>query len=220
MKKLTLALLLIGVVFPILCIAQKSETSFSIGKWLSENTWGKDSSWFWTMVQAIGTVLTFGALIFQLRKINSNLQHDAYSRTIEDYSQMVNQFLVKPELSSFFYEGIKEFEDLTEEEKDFYNYISLSMTLFERIYLLSKKGSLEPEIWKSWEHWLIIGWFRLKLFETYWRTEREFFTKSFQEFVDNKLKEFKSINPKEQKTENKKYSKIMKPTHSELIRYG
>lgn len=151
-----------------------------------------------TIVQTVVTILTFGALIWQLIKVNATLRQDAYSRAVEDYTQMMNRLLEKPKLSNFFYEGIKSFEELSDDEKDFYNYIALSATLFERIYLLSNKGSLDPEIWQSWERWLIDGWFRVKLFETFWVGEGQFFTKSFQEFVNRELDKFKSKTNSEQ----------------------
>ena len=137
-----------------------------------------------TAVQTVTIVLSFAALIWQLRQVNRSLQQDAYARAIEDYSQMMGHLLDKPKLNRFFYEGNTDFEALPDDQKDFYNYLALSFALFERIYLLSRKGSVEPHIWASWERWLTEGWFRPKLFETFWTNEGTFFTADFYEFVD------------------------------------
>lgn len=150
----------------------------------------------WTLVlgivQTVVIILSFGALVWQLFQVNRNLKQDAYSRAIEDHSQMVNRLLEKPRLNRFFYEGVKDFEILNADEKDFYNYIALSFTLFERIYLLSRRGAVEPQIWSSWEKWLVEGWFRLQLFEIFWKNEGVFFTEDFREFIQNRYEEFKS----------------------------
>jgi hypothetical protein len=152
----------------------------------------------WTLilsaVQTIAIVLSFAALIWQLRQVNSSLQQDAYSKAIEDYSQMMNHLLQKPNLNRFFYEGIAEFESLSDDEKDFYNYMALSFALFERIYLLANKGAVESGIWSSWERWLADAWFRPKLFEIFWKNERTFFTADFCKLVDTKFTEYKSAN--------------------------
>ena len=144
-----------------------------------------------TVVQTIVIVLSLMALIWQLRQFTRSLQHDAYSRAIEDYSQIAGHLLDKPQLNQFFYEDNTDFQALTGDQKDFYNYLGLSFALFERIYLLARQGSIQPRIWDSWERWLIDGWFRLRLFDTFWRRERTFFTTDFYEFVDRKYAEFK-----------------------------
>ena len=76
-----------------------------------------------------------------------------------------------------------------------YNYIGLSLALFERIYLLSRKGSIEPEIWASWERWLIGSWFRVSLFALFRESEREYFTTEFAGYIDEKYRQFKQFKP-------------------------
>jgi hypothetical protein len=147
-----------------------------------------------SVIQTVVIVFTLVALIWQLRQVVRALQQDALSRAIDDYSQMMNHLLVKPNLNRFFYEGIKDFESLSDDQKDFYNYIALSITLFERIYLLAKKGAIEPTIWESWERWLTNGWFRVGLFQTYWANEKTFYTTDFCKYVDDKYEEFQSGN--------------------------
>lgn len=147
-----------------------------------------------TAIQTIVILFTFAALIWQLRQVVRALQQDALSRAIDDYSQMMSHLLVKPTLNRFFYQGIKDFESLSDDQKDFYNYIGLSITLFERIYLLAKKGAIEPAVWESWERWLTNGWFRIELFPIYWANEKTFYTAEFCKFVDDKYEEFLSNN--------------------------
>ncbi len=145
-----------------------------------------------TAVQTVVIVLSFAVLIWQLRQVTRNLQQDAYSRAIEDYTEIAGHLLEKPQLNQFFYEDNAAFQALTADQKDFYNYLGLLFALFERIYLLARRGSIEPRIWASWERWLVDGWFRLRLFDTFWQHERTFFTTDFYEFVDRKYQEFKS----------------------------
>lgn len=154
----------------------------------------EDWSLILTATQTVIIMFTFVALIWQLRQVVRALQQDALSRAIDDYSQMMSHLLQKPHLNRFFYKGIKDFESLSEEEKDFYNYIALSLTLFERIYLLAMRGAIEPDIWESWERWLTNGWFRIELFQTHWANEKIFYTRAFCKFVDEKLEEFQSNN--------------------------
>jgi hypothetical protein len=145
-----------------------------------------------TAVQTIVIVLSFAALIWQLRQVARSLQQDAYSRAIEDYTEIAGRLLDKPQLNKFFYEDNTAFQALTDDEKDFYNYLGLSFALFERIYLLAQRGSIDSRIWASWERWLTDGWFRSRLFDTFWQNERTFFTTDFHEFVDSKYHHFKT----------------------------
>jgi hypothetical protein len=72
--------------------------------------------------------------------------------------------------------------------------MALSFALFERIFLLWKKGDIEPHIWDSWERWLT-EWFRPQLFVVFWSHERTFFTIDFYQFVDQQYQEFEESRP-------------------------
>ena len=127
-----------------------------------------------TVVQTIVIVLSLMALIWQLRQFTRSLQHDARPRAIEDYSQIAGHLLDKPQLNQFFYEDNTDFQALTETKRTFTTTLGSSFALFERIYLLARQGSIQPRIWDSWERWLIDGWFRLRLFDTFWRRTNVF----------------------------------------------
>jgi hypothetical protein len=140
-----------------------------------------------TGIQTFIVILSFAALIWQMRQLNRTLRQDAYARAIEDYSQMGNYLMDKPHLNRFFYAGNPVVEALNDEEKDCYNYVALVMTLFERIYLLNSKGNLDHEIWESWERWLIHAWLPMTMFSVFWNAERQFYTTSFSRYIDATL---------------------------------
>jgi hypothetical protein len=111
----------------------------------------------WTSVaQAIGgigtlvvSIVGFFILIRQLRQFHQNMQYDAYSKHIEDYSRITQLLIEKPHLNKFFYSANPEFGKLKDEEKDFYNYLGLSLGFLERLFTLYKKGWIDDITWSA-----------------------------------------------------------------------
>lgn len=138
-------------------------------------------------IQTVVLVLSFGALIWQLKQIARSMRNDAYSRVIDDYSRITERLLESKSLSSRFYEGNNEFKKLSDDEQEYYNYIGLSAAFFERVYLLHRQGGIDASIWSSWERWIQDVWLNSKLFSTFWKNEHRYFTEEFARFVDAHL---------------------------------
>jgi hypothetical protein len=147
-----------------------------------------------SLIETGAIVLSLALVFYQLREVSRGLKENAYDRAVDDYSQMMVQLLDKPNLNKLFYEENAVFKELNDDQKDFYNYMALSFALFERIFLLWKKGDIEPHIWDSWERWLT-EWFRPQLFVVFWSHERTFFTIDFYQFVDQQYQEFEESRP-------------------------
>jgi hypothetical protein len=105
----------------------------------------------------------------------------------------VSQTIIdKPHLNKLFYADHPAFGALESDQQDFYNYLALFIGVLERAYLLHQKKWIDEETWSTWERWLVQHWFKLGLFELFWRSERLFFTVDFYEYIDKKYDEFRS----------------------------
>ncbi len=141
-------------------------------------------------IGALGTLLVsiigFLVLIRQLKQFNQNMQYDAYSKNIDDYSRLTQLLIEKPHLNKFFYSANAEFGKLKDEEKDFYNYIGLSLGFLERLFTLYKKGWIDQVSYGAWERWFTEQWFSLEVFKVFWEKEGKYFNEDFTEEMNKK----------------------------------
>lgn len=119
------------------------------------------------------------------------MQNDAYSKVIEDYCRVSQTIIDKPHLNKHFYADHPNFVTLDSSQQDFYNYLALFIGVLERAYILYRKGWIDEQTWMTWEKWLCEHWFRLELFEFFWKSERLFFTVDFYQHIDNRYDKFK-----------------------------
>jgi hypothetical protein len=142
-------------------------------------------------IQTVVVVLTLVGVIWQLRQFNRNMQNDAYAKVVEDYCRVSHALIERPHLNKLFYSDHVDFAALDSAQQDFYNYLAIFMGVLERAYLLFRKGWIDEQTWSTWERWLVQHWFRLDLFERFWKAERLFFTVDFYCYVDGKYAAFR-----------------------------
>lgn len=142
-------------------------------------------------VQTIAIVGSLYAVWRQLKQFNLNMQHDAYSKHIEDYARITQLLIDKPVLNEIFYSKNLDFGKLPAVEKDFYNYLAIAIGFLERLYLLYKKGVTDKDTWAAWERWFTEQWFPLEIFEVFWKNEGPYFITPFYEHVNIVYAEFK-----------------------------
>ena len=143
-------------------------------------------------IQTLVIVLSLLAVWRQLKQFNYNIQDNAYTKHLEDYSQLTKILLDKPELNEIFYSKNPIFQNLNKSEKDFYNYSALAAGFLERLWTLRQKGAIEVSTWNTWELWFIEQWFPLNEFETFWQIEGKYFLPGFFDEINQKYKIFKA----------------------------
>jgi hypothetical protein len=157
----------------------------------------------WTGVaQAIGSISTlivsivgFLILIRQLKQFNQNMQYDAYSKHVGDYSRVSELLIEKPQLNDIYYSKNPAVANLRGNEKDFYNFLALVVGFYERLYVLRfRTGWIDEKAWSTWERWLIEQWFPLDLFELFWRNEKGYADVDFAQYIDNKYEQYRATS--------------------------
>jgi hypothetical protein len=139
-------------------------------------------------IQTFVIVVSMIFVFFQVRQFNKTLHQDAYSKAVDYYVKTNELLLEKPALTKFFYAKNEGFLQLTEEERDFYNYLGLIVGFYEHLYLLSLKKWIDHRTWESWERWLAQSVLPAELFKVFWKNEGELFHVGFYQYVNELCK--------------------------------
>lgn len=145
-----------------------------------------------SIVQTIVVVASLYALWHQLRQFNQNMQYEAYTRHMDDYSRLTEILIEKPELNQLFYCSNSDFAKLENTEKDYYNYLGLAVGFLERLYMFHQKRWSDEQTWVAWELWVTEQWFPQKVFDIFWKNEGHYFVKPFYEWLNKKYLAYKT----------------------------
>ena len=166
--------------------------------WITQNLWGQNSAWFWTMVQGIAVSLTLIFIAFQLRGQNRQLksQNDQLQAQMQATGL---QILTSLDARWNSKEMIKARRTLCKDFKDAEKTTTTEqvfvLSFFEDIGLFLKRGVLDHEmIWDKWSHYIEGYWLMCKsevmgcrINDPTWYDKFEFLAKEMRNFADKKL---------------------------------
>lgn len=148
-----------------------------------------------SLVQTIVLTATLVALILQLRKQTQVMRHEALSSCRAEYALLVRMMITHKELSKVYDKlgsvqpgQVDNWHSYSEEERLVYHYLELNYELFERVFVLHKRGWIDSVEWKSWEVWLK-ELSSHPLFCDVRRDNTAMFSSDYETYIDQRLSE-------------------------------
>lgn len=147
----------------------------------------------WTLVVYVAQTIVFAAtllgILLQLRELRENLRHSARLATLQYIQDMNKSLIDKPYINQQMHKNNRVFMSFNQEQREFYNYITLSVVYYEWQFLLQKSRAIDHESWLSEERFFTHSVLPQEMFHHYWNNEKGFYHKDFVEHIRTKTSE-------------------------------
>jgi hypothetical protein len=138
-------------------------------------------------VAAIAVVISLVYLAIQIRQNTHSVRSSTFQAAIRDNTEIIDPLLRDPELNRIWYEGIRDFDSLsTEERRLFATYMTTALLRLENLVYQSRCGALDPESWEGTR-----GNFKNTFSQpgtrVWWKRARHIFNRQLQDFIEKEI---------------------------------
>jgi hypothetical protein len=132
------------------------------------------------IIGAIGVVVSLAYLAVQIRYNTRAMMAQSAREAVAAMRDFNQSMIDDPQLSRIFRLGAENLAQLTEEERARFGHILFNFfKTAEELHYQYLKGTLDPEIWKSWKG-IVSLYSTSPGFSEYWKMREMFFTPEFR----------------------------------------
>ena len=136
------------------------------------------------LIAAIGVIASLIYLAVQIRQNTRSVRAATHHSSARAATETQNVFAQSNDVARIFHAGSRELEELTEDERQRFHAMLLSIFLwYEDAFFQYQRSMIDREVWEGRQRSLL-GQLKLPGIASWWARRSEFFARSFVSYVD------------------------------------